>query len=244
MLRLLELKVTFVIAWVIRILVPREHWYAAAFAASRPVGPLLCYLRRKQWNGPLSQAIFLNYILTMLTRSQKPFSIAWKVEGGEALQRAAARGGVVLCSSHLPLIKVACRALIESGINVAGALAADPATGDSMSVWGLKERLPALRTGPTVLVRARSLLREGKAVLALVDGWPGGPIRTAMFQLAERMDIPVFLISAELETDGVIRVRLFQGETAGTAANVAALRQEVDRISAGSHGPSHPGRPG
>lgn len=66
--RAAEMGFTFGIAWAVRMLVPTRHWYRTTFQVSQLLGPTSRYLRRHEWNGPLSQAVFVNRVLAFLTR--------------------------------------------------------------------------------------------------------------------------------------------------------------------------------
>lgn len=224
---------TFGIAWAVRVLVPTGHWYRTAFLVSEMLGPATRYLRRHEWNGPLSQAVFVNRVLAFLTRSGRAFPIPWEAEGLETVRRFRAQGGsrgVIFCSAHLPLIKVGCRALMDSGIYLDGAIAANPTVTDSVAVWGRTERMPAIQANWMALVRTRTLLRQGKAVFLLVDDRPGGALHPAIFRMASRLNCELFLFSVDLGPTGTVLVRFFQAAGNSEEAATTALRDEVNRI--------------
>ena len=67
--RAAEMGFTVGIAWAVRLLVPTRHWYRTTFQVSQMLGPTSSYLQRHQWNGSLSQAVFVNRVLAFLTRT-------------------------------------------------------------------------------------------------------------------------------------------------------------------------------
>jgi hypothetical protein len=196
--------------------------------------PLFRPRRKWAWNGALSQAVFVNRVLSLLTRTGQPFSVPWTAEGLD-LVRAASAGprGLILCSAHLPLIKVACRALMDSGIQVDAAITDNPSVVDSLAVWGRIDRMPAIPAGRNVLLRTRSLLKQAGTVLLLADAFPGAPLQPNIFRLAGRLQSRVVLFSAELRRDGIVAVRLFEAPDPTPSVQMAALQAEVDRIRRG-----------
>jgi hypothetical protein len=220
-----------IFAWTIRRLLPPCHWYRAAFQISRVLAPAGRLRLRLAWNGSLAQAILLNRMLALLTRTGRAFPVPWKAHGLDLVSAHMGQsGGVVLCSAHLPLVKVACRALMDCGIPVAAAITDHPAVIDSIAIWGRTDGMPAVRAGPHVLVRARTLLRAGKAVLLLADAKPGRRFSPHMLQLARRLDSTVVLFSTDLGRDGVILVRFFAAAGPTVESQLEELRCEVERI--------------
>lgn len=159
-----------------------------------------------------------------------PFPVPWDAEGLDLVRtRSAAPEGLVLCSAHLPLVKVACRALMDSGIRVDAAITENPSVVDSIAIWGRADRMPAIRADRNVLLKARTLLTSGGTVLLLADTSPGGPFSPHIFELVERVRARVILFSTELRHDGVVSIRFFPADGPRTA-QLNALCAEVERI--------------
>lgn len=228
------------IARLLTIFLPRPVWYRAALL----IGGILAFalwLRRGSGLKPhrFEQAILLNRLLAFLTRTRRPFPVPWRMgaEARETLDAAASSGrGVVLCSGHLPLIKVGVRAFMESGHSPTAAIAADPGLDGQIPIWGLAERLPTFKVQPDVLLRTRTVLRRGGSILLLVDTI-AGDYSPNIFRLAKATGAAVLFFTTELEGDGCVEVRVFQapypgcGNHAEIAGNLLALDRQIKRIS-------------
>ncbi len=228
------------IARLLTIFLPPSTWYRAALLIS---GILALALRLRGSIGPkphrFEQAILLNRLLAFLTRARRPFLVPWRMsaEAREALDAAAASGcGVVLCSGHLPLIKVGVRAFMESGHTPTAAIAAEPGPDGQIPIWGLAERLPTLKVQPDVLLRTRTVLRRGGSILLLVDTI-AGDYSPNIFRLAKATGAALLFFTTELEGDGCVEVRVFRapypgcGDQAEIAGNLRALDRQIKRIS-------------
>ena len=228
------------IARLLTIFLPPSTWYRAAL----PISGIFAHALRLRGSTGLKphrfeQAILLNRMLAFLTRARRPFPVPWRMgaEAREALDDAAAsRGGVVLCSGHLPLIKVGVRAFMESGHTPTAAIAAEPGPDGQIPIWGLAERMPTLKAQPDVLLRTRTVLRRGGSILLLVDTI-AGDYSPNIFRLAKATGAAVLFFTAELEGDGCVEVRVFQvpypgcGDQAEIAGNLRALDRQIKRIS-------------
>ncbi len=182
----------------------------------------------------------LNRMLALLTRHDRPFPVPWRMDRGSRalLASARARGGLLLCSAHLPLVKVAVRAFIETGHAPTAAIAESPASDQTIAVWGLRQRLPALKVDPAVLLRTRTLLRAGESVVLLVDRQAGAGYSPNIFRLARATRATVLFFIPELAADGAVEVRLFAAPHPGCETpeqidwNLQALAAEVRQVNA------------
>ncbi|MFI5136208.1 MAG: hypothetical protein ACHQIM_00185 [Sphingobacteriales bacterium] len=175
----------------------------------------------------IRHAYLLNGILSLMTRSPKPFPIPIRAKGMEIFKKYETNG-TVLCSLHLPLTKVALRYLIENGFKPTAAITGDQHLKNSMAVWGINDRIPALQTGPFVLNRAKSILRQGGTVVALADQKLGGKISPNIFLLAQMLNARVVYFFSELRPDGTIDVSFFESDIAGLRAENAVGSQIME----------------
>lgn len=223
----------------ISLTLPPTFWYRAALAVSG-LGARLLRLTGIGSRRPyrFEQAILLNRMLAYLTRRGEPFPIPWRViEEFQAPQGS----GVIACSAHLPLIKIAGRALMDSGYAVRASIAARPDPDGCIALWGLRERLPALKVGPSVLLQTRTELRRGSTVILLVDS-SSGDYSPNIFRLARVTGAALLFLTAELAEDGVVEVRFFRPPapecsspeeiTSNLLALDAAVRQISGRVEA------------
>ncbi len=231
-----------VFARILSLTLPPRTWYRCALWVSMAFAWILPYCRPRRRFRPhrYETAILLNRMLAFLTRTGRPFPISWRLDAAsrEALDSAAASGrGLVICSAHLPLIKVAVRAMIEIGRTPTVAIAAEPGPDGRIPIWGLTGRLDTLKVQPDVLLRSRTVLARGGSILLLVDTL-GGDYSPNIFRLAKATGVGVLFFGAELDRDGRVQVRVFPPPFPGCAdpeqiaGNLLALDREIKRISA------------
>lgn len=218
---------------------PPSLWYRSALALSAAVAGAVRLTSAQRQTYRFEQALILNRLLALLTRHNRPFPVPWRMgsETRALLASATARGGLLLCSAHLPLVKVAARAFIEAGHAPAAAIAESPADDQAIAIWGLQQRLPALKVDPAVLLRTRTLLRAGESVILLVDRQAGAGYSPNIFRLAHSMRATVLFFIPELAADGTVDVRLVPPPHPACATpeqiteNLQTLDAEVRQVS-------------
>jgi hypothetical protein len=125
---------------------------------------------------------------------------------------------------------------METGRVPSAAIAAEPGPDGRIAVWGLRERLPALKVQPNVLLRARTELRNRRFVLLMVDT-VAGEYSPNIFRLARATGAAVLFVTTELHPDGCVSVRVFSPPFPGCqdedeiTGNLLALDRAVKTIS-------------
>ncbi|WP_461133922.1 hypothetical protein [Spirosoma lituiforme] len=199
---------------------PQSKWYRIAYVVSgilaKGTGMLTFMRKPKKYKDTVAidHAFKLNHFLSVMTQGGKPFPIPTFAQGIE-LFRKPRPNGVVLCSTHIPLSKVAARHLIEHNFMPTIALAADPTLINCISIWGITEKVPAVRTGSHVLQKAKTVLKEGGSVVALVDKTLGEVYSPNIFRLAEKINADIIFFDAALQPDGIIKVRFHESRWNG-----------------------------
>jgi lauroyl/myristoyl acyltransferase len=207
------------------IVLPTRTWYSAAFRISKALGPVFRLRRDKARESTLHEARLLNRLLALFTRTGRAFPIPVCMRGFEILLEEKSHGrGVVLCSAHLPLIKVALRALIQSGHGPTAVIAEYPGADDQVAAWGLRERTPALRTGPKVLIKVRTLLRSGGTLFLLLDRQLGADYSANVLELVRRTGSRAVFVYAELLPDGQVQVSFRRPPAPDCSGEGAILR--------------------
>ncbi len=214
-----------------------ENWYFVAFRFTGIISRYKTspYLNEKSLG--IKHANLLNSLLSLLTRTRQPFPILIKAEGTGLLMED--RGtGLILCSLHIPLIKVALRHLIENGIIPDVAIAADPEKKGTIAAWGITETIPCIATGPFVLNRAKSVLQKNGFLVALLDSVLGREISPNILTLGNKLKAQVLFILAELTPGGYINVTFVRADANGSndgekAQNqILGLQRHIDAILA------------
>ena len=209
---------------------PRAAWYAAALRIARAQGALV---ERMGGNGALSTVLMLDHWMRELSfHGTYPFP--YRTQG---LELSLAPGPKILCWTHVPLVEVALRALLDAG-GAPVAVVSDPGkiVGDNgFQVFGWAERMEALPADSTLLSRVKRTIRSGKSVIFLADPYLGGPMSDAPVRMAGMLRVPLLFQWPELQPDGSFEVFcreppfLVPRTEAEVAANVAFLREARDR---------------
>jgi hypothetical protein len=224
----------FLISW----LVPAACWYRVSLVLSSAMaraggvrgngGP---------WNNSILHAQLLARLLSLLTRAGRPFPIRTTATGLNVLSESRNPNGVVLCSVHLPLTRVAVKTIINSGYPLKAALAADPRPEESIRIPGSADRLAALKVLPVGLVKARTALRNGGWIAALIDSGDSD-VRYCrnLLRFTARVGARAVFFFSELQADGCIEVRFvcppdpWCSTESGIERNIEALNGEVQQI--------------
>lgn len=188
------------VAW----LVPTRYWYRLALFASHLQGQVKT---RFGGNGALTEALMLDNWMRELTLSA-PYPIPWRPGAVDVLSQQKPGHGILYCWTHLPLVEVPLRALLDLG-HSPDMVVADPGkivNGDEFVVPGHKSRLKAVPADRRVLIRVRTALARGGSVACLADAELFGPLSSQVLQVAGRVGAFVIFQWAERESDDTLRV--------------------------------------
>lgn len=194
------------IARVVISLYPTDQWYRKAWSLSK----YFCHFKKKsntikRSSFGVMHAIFLDGILNILTETGKPFYIPVRVNGLEILNEAS-KEGKLLCSLHMPLIRVAINVIVRKNTSPVHIIRFVNHPPEGTPVWGLSGFLPSILVGPQVLLKTRSRLKDGDNVTVLVDFELGLRVSDNMMTFAQRIGATVVFFTAELLTDGYIEI--------------------------------------
>jgi hypothetical protein len=202
-----------------------EKWYPVAYKSTRFVAMLETqFIPSRRPLFGLNHATLLNTILSLMTRKKIPFPIPVRARGLEIFEKERPNG-VILCSLHIPLCKVALRRLIENGFHPDLAITHHRNKNTSIAVWGITDVIPAIKAGPVVFFKARTILNQGKCLLALADPVFGADISPNLFFLAHRLKSQIIYFLAELMPEGDIEVSFFESAIKDAAAEKAVGAQ-------------------
>lgn len=217
-------------------LVPPRFWYPAMLHLSGALAPIHKLCSKDPYSTAIHKAHLLQRFIALCTCTQRPFPIAWRASGAELLSNGNGSKGIVLCSAHIPLVRMAVTAAVALEAPLSAAVMVNPPKGGQMPVLGTNVHLPTLTAGPAVLLKARSILSSGGSVMLLVDHYTGGAYSPNAFQLAGRVGARMVFFFVELEANGTIAVRFVNppdpscATDEGIAANLAALHTEIQNI--------------
>jgi hypothetical protein len=150
--------------------------------------------------------------LPHLVARNKPFPIPTSHKNLDIFLDARKNSnGVVLCSVHLPFIRIGFQCLALVGELPTAVIAGSEAmVNGQLLIDGTKETIPAIAANSReVLVKVRQILRKGGCVAALVDAYPGDSMNCNLFRLISCVGARLVFATTELQPDGVIAVEFF-----------------------------------
>ena len=198
-----------VIASSIVIFLNEKYWYKTAYWTTYLYYPLSLFKKHKKNNGiAFTRASILNTLLSFLTRANKPFPIPYTISGLELLENNDA--GIVFCTTHLPLVKVAISATLTSGFKIDKAIVATPNTQELMPVWGITQKIPTIKSDKLSLLRAKNILSQKGCVLLMLDGYYGGKYSPNIMRLAGKLGSKAIFFLPELKPNGNIDIQIMQ----------------------------------
>jgi lauroyl/myristoyl acyltransferase len=194
--------------------VPHQYRFDAARVLARAIEPVL---RRttlyRTWPTRLDgvRELSLYGVMTLMDRQRVPFDPPLRLPGADLLHEDIRRGrGVLVLGLHQSLATLFPRYLHDIGCTplIVAASADFPIVGSATSA-------PALQGSVSLLVRARSQLRAGGVVCAMLDvtgrenvvaETAGGPIdfNPAWMRLAQRCQASILFVWAHLERKHVV----------------------------------------
>lgn len=212
--------VMWTVATIMRV-VPRSLRAGTAFRASRLLLPIVRRLpdmaETARMHVEREEDTAFGMALRVMDRLEVGFDLRFHVKG-EALLRDALRleTGTLLVGTHALTTQLIMRALCDEGIAfhlIAGA--------DRYHIAGTTRWIPTIQTNAQMLVRARTALRQGEVVWALLDRGAPHPGRTtlvetrlgdvhvadALLRVAEATGARTLIMMSRMRDDGTVSVR-------------------------------------
>ena len=206
----------FLVARTVAFVFPRRLWYRALYRSCVLQGPLFRFLFALPplRNDPRRRLIvtwLMQSTLRHLVATGRAFPIPTQDKNLEMFLDARKNpAGVVLCSVHLPFVRLVLRRLVELGIPPSAVVADEGAlTNGRLPVWGMTESIPGFVANRSALVKARNILRQGGVVATLIDTNLGDPLHCNIFRLIQSTGARLIFFATELQSNGVILVEFF-----------------------------------
>ncbi len=229
--------------WLISVLLPKSRWYGAALS----IAHLLA--RSTGWIKPAGNNVtdaslaprILHRFLDILSTHSRHFPIPVVVEGEAYLREYAAQsGGFVICSAHIPFVKLIFP-LVRQVIGdqrPARVVAREPEGDNEVTAWN-DGNWKAIRTDHAVLLHTRSLLRQNGCLMLAVDKERGEFISSNIFRFVGKMHSRILMFFTQLRPDGQILLRIMLPPGPGCRseeeirANLDFVAENVRRILQG-----------
>ena len=198
--------------WLISVLLPKRLWYGAALRIS------LFLAGGTGWVKPAGNNVtdaslaprILHRLIDILSVRSRYFPIPVVVEGEEYLREYAAQsGGFVICSAHIPFVKLIFP-LVRQVIGdqrQARVIAREPEGDNEVTAWN-DGNWKAIRTDHAVLLHTRSLLRQNGCLMLAVDKERGEFISSNIFRFVGKMHSRILMFFTQLRPDGKILLRI------------------------------------
>jgi hypothetical protein len=229
-------------ARVFALLIPTRFWYSAVLHICRLqalfLRPLIAISPyRGDRRGSVLVAWLMNSWMPQLTAFHRSFPMSLRSTGDQIVHQAALNPkGFVVCSGHLPLVQCVLRSLTDMGHPPTAVVSREKGSNEGKYwVWGLGKSLPAMVPGRDVLIKVRTILRNGGSVAALVDRGISRTFHHNIFHLIRSLGAQVVFATVALQPDGEILVEYFAppdpffstDET--ISINLQALQSGIDR---------------
>jgi hypothetical protein len=233
----------FLLARTVGLIFPERLWYRALHRSCVLHGPFfrLLFALPPFRNDPRRRLIvtwLMQSTLRHLVATGRPFLIPTCDKNVEAFVDALKNpNGVVLCSVHLPFVRLVLRRLVEFGAPPAAVIADEGAlTNGRLPVWGMSDSIPGLVADRSVLLKVRNVLRQGGVVATLIDTNLGDPLHCNIFALIQSVGARLVFFTTELQPDGEIMVEFiaptdpFCLSDESVLSNLLALQSRTARI--------------
>jgi hypothetical protein len=185
---------------------PESKWYKSAILLSNFFG-LFKVLRSKIKSKGLFKAQDLNSFLSLMTRRQRTFPIPYKISGLESFDEDC---GIILCSVHIPSVKVTLRGLIDNHVEISAAIVGTPPASNTMSLWGITDKVPIIVKNTYSLIKAKTVLENKGSLVLMVDHTETGLYSPNIMKLCGKLDAKVVFFFAELNAQNVVESYLIE----------------------------------
>ncbi|MEO8735777.1 MAG: hypothetical protein ABI380_04485 [Edaphobacter sp.] len=225
-------------ARIVAAVVPTRHWFRAAKLMSRWHARVTGAMGKSRRG--ISEAYMREDWLIELSQLG-PFPVPMRVCGAEFLKATTSdRCGVILCGTHVPLIRVVLRAAILHGRKMELVVAQPNSSNvnNTIQPTGLSECIPIVAPGLNGLLKIRTVLRRNGLAACTLDERIGSPSRPDLLVLAGRLGARVVTYRASLAPDGVVNVSFqnapypFCDSDEAIEANLRAIREDERRTIA------------
>jgi hypothetical protein len=193
------------VATIIAVFFSKKRWYKVLVFITAFTKFKLLVKRKQNMSLRFLQAVQVNAILSLLTRTKKPFPIAYNIDGTDALSHTS---GLIICTVHLPLIKVGIRAVLDQKYIIDAAIVAESLPDNQIGFWGITQKVPAFSRDRFVLLKAKSILNKNGVILLMIDNGDNSYYSPNVMHLCQLTKSKVVFLFAELNREGVVDVNI------------------------------------
>jgi hypothetical protein len=208
------------------LLIPRRLRFRLMVAASRSLGRFFvrtsaAAVDRERALDPPSETMLWR-LMDVLTRYGVPFDPRIRMQGTPIERQPGDGRGVLVVGPHTMLSLLLLRYLHDQRLASLTAMW-DP----RFIIWGTTVPSSAIAPGASYLIRARTLLRSGAIVGAMIDAKDPDDSAGAVLQVALRTGARILFITAFLAGDDAVVINL---EPPSSATDVDQIRRDFAAI--------------
>ncbi len=234
---------TYLVARSIALCFPERLWYLALLRITRIMAFIIRRLitltsYRSDLRRGMIDGWLMNAWLQHFPGFDRAFPVPISTNGAEDVLEARTNPtGLVYCCVHVPLANFVLSALVEMNCPPTAVVSDVFLLKNGMyPVWGSNERLPGLVTDRDVLLKARTILRHGGSVAAMIDSTLGEPLNRNIFRLIRSLGARVIFAIPELQANGEVLVAFYSppdpfcttDET--IVSNIDFIQAVIDRV--------------
>jgi len=210
-----------------------DHWYNAALKIYKLTKYLKIISVNKIFHFEIVRLRILDQVLSLLTRSKVPFHIPYNFNSPEIKKE----NGILYCATHLPLMKVCLKAMIENHYPFDAAIAWNTSSDNKIAIWGMKEKHAAIKASDVnVLLKTKTLLLNSGSVFLMLDDHENKGYSSNGLKLCQITRSKITFCFAKLNRNGMISTWIepapfpYCNTDAEIEENIAYLKQKTNQI--------------
>ena len=183
------------------LLTPPSCWYMLTFRTYQFSKYLKFLFKNESENFERIRLKLFLRMLVLLKRTKKAFSIPYEFKSNQV----SVNQGTLYCSTHLPLIEVGIKALIENNFPIEVAIAAKPLEDSTISILGMEDNFPVIKSDSSVLLKTKTLLSKGSSVYVLIDRLELNDVSPNSLKICRISAAKTVFVFTKLDKKGVIQ---------------------------------------
>ncbi|MHA8067394.1 hypothetical protein V7S76_12040 [Aquirufa sp. ROCK2-A2] len=186
------------------LLTPSTVWYHLTFRTYQFSKYLKFLFRNESGNFEQIRLKLFLRMLVLLKRSQRPFYMPYEFNSNQVRVDHA----TLYCTTHLPIMELGIKALMENNYPIEVAIAAFPNQDLTITLLGLKDNFPVIKRDPYVLLKTKSILSKGSSVFAMIDRDQLDDLSPNSMKICRLASAKVVFVFAKVDKKGVIQIWL------------------------------------
>ncbi len=183
------------------LLTPPSCWYMLTFRTYQFSKYLKFLFKNEAENFERIRLKLFKRMLILLERTKVTFHVPYEFNSNQI----RINSGTLYCTTHLPLMEIGIKLMIENGYPIEVAIAANPSEQMTISIFGMAVEFPAMKTGPYVLLKTKSILSKGSSVIVMVDRSGVNDLSPNSMKICRISAAKTVFVFTKLDKKGVIQ---------------------------------------